>query len=373
MPQPPHKHHYTRNPVIENPRTDGVYHLRYNKDSEILITFTGDKQRTFVDVSTFIVHTIEPLSIGWYSGKDMFLLPKNALPRQFNLETFPPVFVYTKQNGVCAITTIEYNLNTSSGNVEAVPTDIPTPINAHLKNYYQKKLNTPFTCGLYPIFAEKRPPYNFIASLYQAFHVVNNRQKIAFQYKQSENLCHMRAHFISEFLRTFYHVPTLKIYKYWQETDWEFFHENKSWGFHTAMAIIDDQSVLWVWDPWVGNAPKLLTLEQWLYRHDEPLPIEYMLTHHSIIGDIDEGLRPDGQLFMRIMARKGVNAFQAIFNDAIPNPPERPILSNAQILTIGLKQYGLFAASARQALKTSAPKQLEKSEPSVRAPSKCSP
>lgn len=347
------KHRYTRNPIIENPSTDFIYHLRYSNDAEILITFVGDKQRTFVDVSTFIVLTLEPLSIGWYSGKDMFLLPRNALPKQFNLETHPPVFVYTQQDGICAITTIEYNLNTVSGNVEALPTSIPVPINTHLKNYYQQKLKTPVTCGLYPIFEEKRPPYDFIASLYKAFHTVNNRQKLAFQYMQSENLCHMRAHFISEFLRTYYHLPTLKIYKYWQETDWELFHEDKSWDFHTAMAIIDDQSVLWVWDPWVGNESTLLTLEQWLYRHDEPLPTKYMLTHHSIIGDINEGLRPDGELFMRIMAKKGVNAFQAIFNDAIPNPPERPILSKAQILTIGLKQYGLFAASAQKALKAS--------------------
>lgn len=347
MPQVATKHRYTRNPIIKNPRTDCIYHLSYNKDSEILISFSGEQQKDFVDVSTFIAYTSGPLPVEWSQNEEVIVVSKNALPRQFNLATIPPILLYSKQNGIYAPSTIEYNLNTATGSLEAEPTNIDYPINEVLENYYQQVLSIPLTCGSYPIFDENRPPYEFIDFLYQAFNTFNNQQKLAFQYAHSDGMCHIRAHFISEFLRTYYHIPTLKIYKYWQEEDWVSFHEHKSWSFHTALAIIDDQLTLWVWDPWVGQNPKLLTLAQWLYKKNAPLPTKCMLAHHSIISDINEGLRPDGQLFMRIINKSGIKAFQAVCGDAIPNPPERPILSNAQILTTAFKQYRLIAASAQ--------------------------
>ena len=352
MPQLAIKHHDTRSPIIENPRTDCIYHLRYNKDSEILIVFTGRKHRDFVDVSTFITYTQGPLPIKWCQSKEIIVLPRNTLPRQFDIATMPPILLYSKQEGIYAPSAIEYNLNTATGVLEAEPTNIASPINETLERYYQHKLKTPLSCGFYPIFDESRPSYEFIESLYQAFNAFNNHHKLAFQYEHSKGMCHIRAHFMSEFLRSYAHIPTLKVYKYWRAKDWAAFHQNKAWNFHTSMAIIDEQSALWVWDPWVGNNPKLLTLEQWLYRHDEPLPTKCMLAHHSIISDIKEGLRPDGQLFMRIMNKKSINAFQTICSNAIPNPPERPILSNAQILKIGIRQYRLFAVHVQKKLKT---------------------
>lgn len=343
--------------TIKNPQENCTYYLPYDDTpGKVKIKFPGimEKKIAYVDVSALISATVSSHEKRmWYAGNSIILFRRDNLPYSLKKKTKSPILAKIIRDGRCEVAEIEkliyYDLGAESKpRIKGKIIDLFPFINEELERTYKNKFNIPIFCGSFPIFCEdNRPTYEFIASLYKQFMLANDKSKLEHQYKESINYCHIRAHFISVFLQKYLNIPTMKIYKCWNPEDWRKFVNNKSWTFHAATLIMDNKSRLWVWDPWVGNILTLLTMEQWLHRKNEPLPIKAMICSPYVINDVRKGRIPDGFTFNGPLGDNDYWAvFQAISSSVIPNAPKPPIPSNHQVVE-RLKACGLFSAPVK--------------------------
>jgi hypothetical protein len=198
-----------------------------------------------------------------------------------------------------------------------------------LAEYKKLTVDIPIVCGPYPIFAEpSRPSYEFLAALYQKFLAYNDEDKLRYQFKKTTVMCHIRAHFLCEFL-SHYGIATEKLIKFWNKEDWKSISSDQEWTFHAVTVIRDNKNCKWIWDPWEGMNQRLLPLKTWLYKANEPKLKKLMITSRAVLGDFlnGTGKRADGANFMRspCVAAEYINAFQLICSDAMPNHPERSL------------------------------------------------
>lgn len=344
------KNKYIQSPIIKNPKLYCIYHFLWS-GGETKLIFVGNRKVNYIDVSTAVIESAT--SISWQPSTDLIMFPKEVLPESFDKKALPPLLALSCQHGFISLSAISYSLDdlqvAIDGDKIAVP---PLTINDSIKKCYSTKFkNIGVDSGSFPIFyEEKKPSYQFIASVYAQFINYNTSQKLTFQYQESASYCYIRAEFASRYLKTYFNLPTLKIYKHWNPLDWKLlFHDDRAWTFHTATVVIDDASRLWVWDPWVGGNQHLLTVEAWVNRPNEPKPKKILFTSNTIMGDFERGRRPDALLFMGkmdVLNEKCTRAFQAIVGDVIPTNLERPFLSNKDIL-LALFKRGMFSSNSK--------------------------
>jgi hypothetical protein len=214
-----------------------------------------------------------------------------------------------------------------------------TVINATLKNECQELVkDVPVKAGEFPIHVgrEERPSYEFLESLYKLFLKFNNK-KLSTQYQISKGYCHLRVHLVNIMLCC-YGINTVKVFKVWNPSDWEKLKErpsqqsspaseqgtNIACDFHCGTMIIDSNNNKWVWEPWVGENKKLLTLAEWVYEKDTPKPISLCITNRSVLSNHENDLISSSSYDYSFLTLYR-NVFQQLISSAIPNPPRRDI------------------------------------------------
>lgn len=127
---------------------------------------------------------------------------------------------------------------------------------------------------------------------------------------------------------SYYGIDTVKIFKTWNVIDWLTFSKDKKliklYDFHSGLMIVDKDNNKWIWDPWVGNNKRLLTLAQWVYAQNAPKPISVLIANRSVLSDYTNGKinYPNYNYFFPELYR---NILQALIASAIPHSPVRSI------------------------------------------------
>lgn len=318
------KHIYLTDSIIHYPKTNCIYHLKAGP-FETIITFAGILafECCYFDVSTglyFLKNGIQ----GTIIFDDICLLSNESLPWGVKNTPKLPLFLYQHSEGKFAILKSfhldfdDYFSHEFSFQYFMTQFDID---NEKIKSECQKQagaLNV--VVGNYPIIAVKsKPDISFLSDLYQKFIKYNTDDKLNNQYRHSEDLCFARAHFISELLNL-YGIRSIKLFKMWNSEDWKHFQKELRWKFHCAVMVVDKENNQWIWDPWVGFNHRLLTLKEWLFRKDEPMPIKLLIANSLVTNPFSEGNAAYGSRFSQHTPEM-IRAFQAVTSDAVPNPP----------------------------------------------------
>lgn len=325
------KHVNLQDSVIWFPKTNCLYHLKSDviPSGEVTISFTGDavEEYGYLDLSCAIAKRKEKLgnddnNTEQFEFEEFIFISRESLPPNKCGEFLSPIQILQKKmpSHLLKVMDIQVHLNKNAKSVNISGTLSPKikQKNHEIQKKFQKAAgNIPVTTGQYPIYIdENRPDFQTLESLYQNF-ICYNKDKLKEQYQNSQNLCHIRAHFISTFLNG-YGISTVKLYKIWNIDDWK---SCGNWIFHCATMIIDKKNQGWVWDPWVYFSKNLLTLDQWLNRANEPVPVKLLITNHAVVSDFQWGRKIDGAHFMELCSTDYVNSFQALAGSALPNPP----------------------------------------------------
>ena len=106
-----------------------------------------------------------------------------------------------------------------------------------------------------------------------------NQDKINEQYAltATDGYCHIRAHFLHNFFNA-RGVDNYKIFKFWYPCEWSQYEINRSWRFHCALLLFDNTNQPWVFDPWIGDKNKLMSLTAWTISKNEPIPKTLMVS-----------------------------------------------------------------------------------------------
>ncbi len=311
--------------VIYHPKANTVYYLKFpNAARYTIVTFHGAamKQCRFIDLATGIYRSINDdlITVG---GGNMLLLSTESL---FNTPPRLPLYVYTAEHGICIpfrikVTFQDGDINNVSLNYQSHPlvNQLQGLDNSRLREECQALVpKTPVQVGAYPIaFHTGKPTYHLLNELYQQFLKFNVDHKLNLQYQHSSGRCHIRAHFVNQLLAC-HGIASVKLFKHWHTADWQAYDKSRSWGFHCAAMVVDDQNQKWIWDPWVGLHKNLLTLNEWLYQKDEPTPIKCLIANSVVIVPQTNGNSAYGSRFEHL-SEGYTNAFQAVCGDAIPN------------------------------------------------------
>ncbi|MGD2170401.1 MAG: hypothetical protein PVI40_09195 [Chlamydiota bacterium] len=315
--------------LLYNPPDEAVF---YYKQAEI--TLMSEPGYEWIELSTLRLKFKGLKKYHTFSFPFFSMVPKEVLPFNRELENLTSLLGYLPgdshhQDKLVKITSLlidtenehcsfKKGLSSEIGKIKV--------INKSLRKACQKKLgNIPVETGRYPIFFDNRQPsFDAIDEIFKKFIQHNTKEKLRSQQALSENRCSMRAQFISVVL-DMYRITTTKIVKVWKLMDWNAFPTTHNpWGFHCANMIMDRDGQYWIWDPWFGSNQELLPLERWVKKTDEPTPKLVIINNKTIIKD-PYGTVPDSPCFMQIADSEELKTFQALWMDAVPNPPEKPI------------------------------------------------
>jgi len=319
--------------IINHPKPNCTYLLESGDGAgtTITLTFEGSKvtMLRFIDVAVCVYQLkkeassrqIHSTTVTFLSNESIFATPARL-----------PLYFLDSEGELGLISSIKVTLDTLqdiSTDLEITPMDNPIkPDNINLRNECQKLVgNMHVVVGNYPIVLPKnRISHATLAALYNQFIQYNDDNKLQTQYNNSKSYCYIRAHFVNELLGR-YGIASVKVLKAWNPSDWKEFSDNKSWKFHCAAMIVDNENNKWVWDPWVGFNHRLLSLQQWVYQKDEPTPIKLLIAHRVVVNDIEQGHHGYGTRFSQLTP-KNISTFQAVYSDAVPNPPSHQLCRN---------------------------------------------
>tara|TARA_R110000868_G_scaffold53033_1_gene166892 strand:+ start:415 stop:1494 length:1080 start_codon:yes stop_codon:yes gene_type:complete len=325
LPRPAKTHVTLHDSIIHRPDPNVIYHLKSDvtADDEIIVEVDGDdaKKYSYFDVATGNYDLIKGTPGQVFCDKFIWISNESLFGDDRRL----PVFCHDGISKFSMTFNVKLRLenNTTNATVSSHPlTNQPTsPDNTELSNACQRVAGqTPVSVGNYPIYLPgNKPSYKALAGIYQQFISYNTDLKLTEQYLNTAGYCHMRAHFAVELLGL-YGVSSVKVFKFWNPTDWKQHDISRSWKFHAAVMVIDEDNNQWVFDPWVGLNHQLQTLKQWLHQKDEPTPINLLITHCLSINPETHGHTVYGSRISQHTAAH-INAFRAVCGDAIPNPP----------------------------------------------------
>lgn len=92
--------------------------------------------------------------------------------------------------------------------------------------------------------------------------------------------------------------------------------------------IIDQSRNAWVWDPWVDNNPKLLTINEWMHAADEPSPNSAMITGSFNLINPDTKAEHYLPHFTTEANSENIKIFQSLFANAEPTSSNFPLKSS---------------------------------------------
>ncbi len=224
-------------------------------------------------------------SLATLSQEGVFCVSQKTLPVCFRDIDFPMMHYYGDPWELFFITSYKLVVNeeTVSQSASRGTLDIQSrplyTLNEFLRIEYSRQLGSGIKVHTteYPIFKSCNPfSKDELNKLFNKF-IKNNQDLLRSQYKVTKNKCHIRAHFINYCLRE-YGIDSYKIFKFWEVDDWQLYEDNKSWTFHCAALIRDNEGNDWIWDPWEASATELVSLRDWTIRTGQPIPKAVMIT-----------------------------------------------------------------------------------------------
>ncbi|KTC86279.1 hypothetical protein Lbru_0773 [Legionella brunensis] len=318
--------------LIERPQQNSTYEIKcsYLPKGKMTISLMGNFWPSIESVN------LSALMCRFFSGKVLnlsaicspfFPVSDESLPPGV-LDLGIPLVFYDGQSTLSAINSLKLTIDNGGIDIGAEGAPFKTNVELHndiLQQECQALVGSiKVKVGEYPILKAKfYPDFDFLSNLYKNFWKYN-KNKLSTQYANTAGYCHIRAHFVSTML-AYYGIDSVKIYKLWNNEDWQAFDDNKSWGFHSAVLVTDNDNKKWVWDSWVGLNSQLLEMNDWLNRKNEPKPFQVVIGNRSIIDDFYNG-RQSYLSFEYGSTPEYYNAFQAILGSAIPNSPQ-PMIS----------------------------------------------
>lgn len=325
LPRPAKTHLILHDSIIHRPDPNVIYHLKSDDSAadEIIVKVTGEaaKKYSYFDVATGN-YELMPGKAGQLFSDQFISISNESL---FGDDRRLPIFCYDgfSKFSVTVKVKLRFENDKPSSIVSSYPliNQPPMPDNTKIRNACQQVVGTtPVAVGNYPIYLpENKPSYTALAGIYQQFIAYNTDVKLAAQCVNTDGYCHMRAHFAVELLGL-YGVSSVKIFKFWNPTDWKQHSTSRSWTFHAAAMVIDEDNNQWVFDPWVGVNQQLQPLKQWLLQKDEPTPIKLLIANPLSINPATHGHNVYGSRISQ-HTEVHINAFRAVCADAIPNPP----------------------------------------------------
>lgn len=353
-------HVYLQDSIIWHPNPNTIYHIKDSTSSlgESTVRFSGNPALEYVyfDLSSGIAEykkkyssNDEVITMQQSYGSILFI-SKESLPPSYRNQPLPSIYLIDEKNYPNQMIQVSSLSITDNINVSGWPLHRDMKIyNKEIQSRYKKLIpNIPITVGEYPIFIDHdRPNADYIEKLYQNYLDYNKKSGLINQYLNTKSLCHISANFFGT-LFYIHGIQTVKAYKIWHDkNDWMKFPKHPAWKFHCASMIIDanNHEWIWDWDPWDISNKKLLTLNEWVNKKNEPAPKKISITNYAVISDYKKGIAIEGTHFMQLSSAKNINAFQALASD-LPNPPEYPLSTHI---------YSLF----KSLLKKSADKLIE--------------
>lgn len=316
--------------IIENPRNDCIYELKAHRapEGKIIIGLEGTQLSHIASINVATLEWTKKDGCRMHSQCDS---PK---PQSMSIESLPPGALNPKEFPIIQfadghnfnfIVKRVINLDTGTSiNRFCTITQVKASDNDTLRKECEvSSKGVPVKSGQFPFFrpAYRPTPYR-LCKLYHQFWKYN-KARLDEQYKISESLCHIRAHFIN-FLLSHYGIDSLKVFKSWNTEDWKKINSERAWNFHCAVMIIDAENNKWIWDPWIGKNSKLLHLDEWLLQANEPVPKELMIANRAVVSDYKEGFEVVLS-FHQFATLTCQVTFQGLVASATPNPPSRAI------------------------------------------------
>lgn len=344
------KHTYLIHTEINPPENNHVYHIvnPENPCLESIIIFVGDVTNVIYYnplIGTKKKTTTEASSVLCMHSMPYCFVSIQALPINIDKKKLPPILVYFYQRPQKL-----YFQETYSIDVNKLPKIRPTKFirspmrkRSRALQYQRWAGSIPITYGQYPIFLDrKRPSFEALTAIFQSFITFNTPKKLIFQKENSDNFCHIRAFFVSEFLRRVYRITTELAYKKWRASDWDPFSDVRRWEFHCVVKVGS-----WIFDPWEASRKNWMSLVKWFHKKDEPVPREIMFTNSMVFSDCVWGRKADGIGFMESskIPMLYVRTFQFMCSEAIPLHMEAPLVGAEKEAGMYLRYRGFFSAS----------------------------
>lgn len=330
---------YLKETIIYYPKVDITYCIqRSSLEQPIKIKFKGDYFPDFYYIDLSSGTGVLKNNLDRSDPKDLFPDPVMCLPKEILPEhspSFCPTPVFMMSNTYPDIIGVPSRINITcsdssgvvSGRLKASGLHNPClPENKQLQNSFQPLISpVPVKTGALPIYLKNKPSFEYLQTIYQNFLKCNDEKKLNQQYEITDDLCHIRAHFVSVIL-AHYGISSVKIFKVWDPKDWHTYEKHAAWDYHCATMILDNNQIGCVWEPWVGLNKTLLTFKEWVFQPNEPTPIYVSINNRIVIGDHANGKLIEGGVHFHSHAPAlYIEAFQAIATSAIPNPPEKSI------------------------------------------------
>ncbi len=323
--------------IIYRPRTNCTYHLRNaDYDTEIIFNGSAMKHCQYFDISSgnFKVDS-KPDTLTLNFKGSLFLVSDKSFSFENKTICSLPIIYKTKNSQFIIPEKIYIDINknaendiSGSINYEGDETKAYVAENQSILRMIQNFLpDMKVEVGKFPLFMQKkRPSYDFLEKKYKEFIQYNDKRKLNYQYnKLSSGKCHVRAHFVNRWLER-EGIQSFKIYKFWDNpvSAWVG-HGCKFWTFHCATMVLDQNGNAWVWDPWVGDNSKLLTINEWMYAADEPIPNSAFITGSFNIVNPDHKTEYYYPHFMTDAVREDIKIFQDISANAEPESTKFPL------------------------------------------------
>lgn len=313
---------------IPAPDPNCLYQVKYNKYSDGVLSISYGGGSVPVDHELNVNSLNRPYSVNPHMSSSISYESRETLPLCF-MHSTAPIFAYDyKQSSLKPVSNIHvFNREI----IVPLMTEHLSPslvklTNGELQEECQRLTGgVPLKVGSHPIYKPKnQPDFGWLSELYDKFWRYN-KDKVKYQYSLTPGRCHVRAHFVSTFLR-FYGVDSVKVFKFWDKNDVSVYGDEENWAFHCATMIIDSNNDKWVWDPWVGENGQLLTLSQWIDDKNAPVNSEVWLHNRGVltVSKVDRatGIIPN-LAFDCSIGTEFRRFFQALCTSAIPNPPEK--------------------------------------------------
>lgn len=260
--------------------------------------------------------------------RTFYFVSKESLPPGILNVPYPMAY-FSEKSGVFAIKQLHFSLDNFQSTqiqVSTVPHIVIQESNSELKRECQSLLNdVSVRISNYPVFKSyDRPGIDFLRSLYTQFWECN-KYKLSEQYSNSFGKCHIRAHVVSTILNHL-GIDSVKVFKSWDKKDWLGYKPSMGWAYHCAVMVVDNNNDKWVWDPWIWSNSRLLSLQEWVYYQETPVPYKLLISNRAFVSCQVECQLPSLCFEFGVTGRF-FTAFQAVINSVVPNPPERGLSS----------------------------------------------
>lgn len=326
------KHVFLENACIISPKTDCIYHIKnpLSPNNFITIKLNGLEIQKWQALNLSGGYFINDDQFTYFSSNNITFIPKEAIVGDYNILPWPPI-VCRNDNSEQLMVIEELKVDFVNDELDFSGRGFTTGdevkiINVPLQTEAQAEAeDIPVGVSDFPIFAPKeRPTHHYLETIYQWF-LKSNKHKLDEQFEFSHTKCYLRAYFVTTFLNA-QGIDSQKVFEYWERPeDWANFGNNRSWYYHCATMIIDDQNQKWIWDPWVHKYPHLITLKQWLNEKNQPRPNKAMITNGAIVSDSDSGMIPESSYFTKLSLSQEMNVMQMLIKSVFVEHLQKPL------------------------------------------------